>query len=262
MLAHIAWLTDLSPSAGRCEGPILALSRLADAEVHIVHALGRTPEARDRAFAELQGMAQRLSDHGVNARPVVSESTAEAWAHAFSHPKGMLAVGRTGQKGLDRLILGSSTSRILREATQPVLVSGPRKSFDGLQSILCGVDPSHETHAVQAALDLALTAGVPITFLHAVNVDKVMDDDQVIEDMRALVRSALSPGQAERLQATFEVGRAEGPAAGISAVAQKHSLTVVGSKGRKGLARVVLGSVAEQVARMAPSPVLVVPEHG
>ncbi|MED5370054.1 MAG: universal stress protein [Myxococcota bacterium] len=261
MLAHIAWLTDLSSSAARCEGPILALSRLADAEVHIVHALGQHPEGRDRAFAELQGMAQRLSEQGVNARPVVSESTPEAWAHAFSHPRGMLAVGRTGQRGLDRLILGSSTEKILREATQPVLVSGPRKSFDGLQSILCGVDPDHESHAIEAALDLALAAGAPVTFLHAVNVDKVLDDDQVIEDMRALVRSALSPGQAEQLKATFEVGRAAGPAEGIIAVAQKHSLTVVGSKGRRGIARFVLGSVAEQVARAAPTPVLVVPER-
>ena len=51
------------------------------------------------------------------------------------------------------------------------------------------------------------------------------------------------------------------PAARITALAREigASLVVVPSHGRTGLSRAVLGSVAEQVARFAPCPVLVVP---
>jgi nucleotide-binding universal stress UspA family protein len=55
------------------------------------------------------------------------------------------------------------------------------------------------------------------------------------------------------------------PATGIMQVAQERAcdLIVMGSHGRTGLGRLVMGSVAEQVVRKAPCPVLTVklPEH-
>ncbi len=43
---------------------------------------------------------------------------------------------------------------------------------------------------------------------------------------------------------------------------ERCDLLVVGTHGRTGIARVVLGSVAERVARESPCPVLVVRDHG
>ena len=50
------------------------------------------------------------------------------------------------------------------------------------------------------------------------------------------------------------------PAAGIvqTAVADKADLIVIGSHGRSGIARLMLGSVANQVVAQSPVPVLVV----
>lgn len=48
----------------------------------------------------------------------------------------------------------------------------------------------------------------------------------------------------------------------VDAAAENNiDLIVVGNHGRTGLARVVLGSTAEKVVRLAPCPVLVVREH-
>jgi nucleotide-binding universal stress UspA family protein len=54
------------------------------------------------------------------------------------------------------------------------------------------------------------------------------------------------------------VGIAETAAQGIASVAENHSLIVMGNHARRGLARLLLGSVAEHVARTAPVPVLVI----
>jgi nucleotide-binding universal stress UspA family protein len=46
------------------------------------------------------------------------------------------------------------------------------------------------------------------------------------------------------------------------AVEQDIDLVVMGTHGRRGLRRLLLGSVAEEVVRLAPCPVLTVPERG
>jgi nucleotide-binding universal stress UspA family protein len=55
------------------------------------------------------------------------------------------------------------------------------------------------------------------------------------------------------------------PAAAITAYAEEHhvDLVLMGTHGRRGVAHLFLGSVAERVVREAPCPVLVVrhPEH-
>jgi nucleotide-binding universal stress UspA family protein len=63
--------------------------------------------------------------------------------------------------------------------------------------------------------------------------------------------------------ATLAVIAAEAPAPGIEAYAGEHGadLVVMGSHGRRGLERLFLGSVTEEVLRHAPCPVLTVRTH-
>ncbi|MDZ7731022.1 MAG: universal stress protein [Natrialbaceae archaeon] len=51
------------------------------------------------------------------------------------------------------------------------------------------------------------------------------------------------------------------PAKAIVAYAEEHDVDhiMIGSHGRKGVSRVLLGSVAERVARRSPVPVTIVP---
>ncbi len=67
--------------------------------------------------------------------------------------------------------------------------------------------------------------------------------------------------EATELAPDAETVTASGPVAGtIAEYADKegHDLIVIGSRGRDGAARTLLGSVAETVARRAPCPVLIV----
>jgi nucleotide-binding universal stress UspA family protein len=251
MFSHIAWLTDGSAQAAACQAPVAHLARLAEAQIQVVAAC--EPGEADRARGHVVHVAQELSGLGLNAQPLVTEGLPEAWAQGFSHPDGLLAVGRTGHRGLARM--GSTTRRVLREAQVPVLVGVP--GFRNLERVLVGVDPEHAVVPLGPALELARRANAVLTVLTVAGVDQTLDSQDQIEQLRRMTRKALGTREAPRLR--FEVGLSEDTAAGICAVAADHDLVLLGSHGRRGLARFVLGSVAEKVAEGAPVPVVVVP---
>jgi universal stress protein A len=89
---------------------------------------------------------------------------------------------------------------------------------------------------------------------------------QVWDEQRAWVQKALD----ERVAAASTTGltvrallKTGAPAAAITETAteERSDLIVIGTHGRTGLNRLVIGSVAERVVRIAPCPVLTVKPH-
>ncbi len=88
--------------------------------------------------------------------------------------------------------------------------------------------------------------------------------EQAARDMKAQVVKSLEELRAERFgdaDVVIEVLRHSSPGEALVEHAKTvgAELIIVGSHGRTGLRRVLLGSVAERVVRLAPCPVLVVP---
>lgn len=238
MYAHAAWLHDLH-GASICEGPLVALLN-PGADLSVVHA-----SAHDGDHARLQDVVDHMRDRGLRARPVLSPDPVEAWCSAWSATDGVLALGR-----------GSQTARVLRESGCPVLVCGG--NFQTLTRVLVPFDPAIRVGVVAEALRLGVATGAVLTFLHVHDVNETCEPDETLQIMRAAVREQVAPHQEERLKVRFEVGIGDGAGPAINQAAQNHDLIVLGSRGRRGLSRFFLGSVAEEVARAAPVPVLVV----
>jgi nucleotide-binding universal stress UspA family protein len=80
------------------------------------------------------------------------------------------------------------------------------------------------------------------------------------EDARSTLSQAVR--EAENAKVPFEAKVLEGHDAAVAIVQEAEEvgpkMIVVGSHGRTGISRVLLGSVAEKVVRLAPCPVLVV----
>jgi nucleotide-binding universal stress UspA family protein len=190
----------------------------------------------------------------------------------------LLVVGSRGRA--DRLagVLGSVAAAVAVHAPCPVVVvRGDRVLAPGPHHpVVVGDDGSEAaTRALRHAADLAAAAQAPLTVVCARRplsadgwaraywqaVDPVNDPDAVSDEAarvvagraRDLVR-ARHPGLVTRSLV------AEGPAAGvILAHARDAALVVVGSRGRGGVASLLLGSVSHSVVHGATCPVLVVP---
>jgi nucleotide-binding universal stress UspA family protein len=95
------------------------------------------------------------------------------------------------------------------------------------------------------------------------NIQELQEDDeaQAEKDLRAV----LSDEDRQVLRARTVVTTSSTPAEAIVEYAktEKIGLIVLGTHGRRAIARLLLGSVAERVVRSAPCPVLTVrhPEH-
>jgi nucleotide-binding universal stress UspA family protein len=125
--------------------------------------------------------------------------------------------------------------------------------------------------AADAALgygrELARTFGASLHLLHLVeNVLRAMSADPTRLEEAALTQlvARLSDEDRRTLRARSVVETSDHPAASIVAYARavNADLIVIGTHGRTGIERLVLGSVAERVMQSAPCPVLTVRAPG
>jgi nucleotide-binding universal stress UspA family protein len=137
----------------------------------------------------------------------------------------------------------------------------------GFRKILIAVDGGPvSTHAAEVGLQLACCLAGQVALVHVVepaltHAPGIAAEDLVAEARKdgkrilTAVQDSISP-----LFVAHEFIRVGKPAQEILAVAKEWpaDVIVVGSHGRHGIPRVLLGSVAEGVMRQADCPVLVV----
>ena len=138
------------------------------------------------------------------------------------------------------------------------------------QRIVCATDFSGTAeNAWEAARELARTHRAELTLVHVFTEMPiypevaVLEVQRVWEDQRAWVERALAERVAAAtssgLTARWVLKTGVAPEAIVEAATETGAdLIVIGTHGRRGLERVLLGSGAEQIIRMAPVPVLVI----
>jgi nucleotide-binding universal stress UspA family protein len=119
--------------------------------------------------------------------------------------------------------------------------------------------------AARKALALAQSADIPVVALHVISFDLSIYDypvelqliDLLQKEGHSILDEIVTLG--EKMGITVSKKLVEGhPAEEIIKEAKVDDLIVMGSKGRTGLDRLLLGSVAENVTRHASCPVMIV----
>jgi nucleotide-binding universal stress UspA family protein len=166
--------------------------------------------------------------------------------------------------------------RVLRASMLPVLcvpesdVRAPNQVSE-VRSVLVATDLSDAAnHIVPAAYGLLRAGGgrIELCTVHAVGLaDAIADvplEPALTPEQRGRVEArlrALIPPDAESFGITTTVSVIEGRYAAESILAAAERLAVdviaVGSHGRSGVKRALLGSVAEEIARTSPRPVFI-----
>jgi len=181
----------------------------------------------------------------------------------------LVVIGTHGRTGLSRILIGSVAEQVVRHAPCSVLAVHSDGESRPFTHVLCPVDFSdHARQALDAAAGLARPGGAGISLLHVIEAPVAYSGELPDPELRRELdrrSSELLDAWAAELRGKVPVPvttlcRVGWAGAEILAALDRDptiDLVVMGSHGRTGIPRVVLGSVAEKVVRHARCPVLV-----
>jgi nucleotide-binding universal stress UspA family protein len=246
-------------------------------QYHQLEAM-RVPAERDRMLETVSARVRQLTGRpsdgfqvflAEGAPHAVIVEAAETWG------ADLIVVGSYGRTGLARVLIGSVAQKVVRHAHCAALVARPSENTG---RVVVGTDFSDPAlPAVTAAHDESRRTGVEVTIVHSIDAPLLLPEPlegsvaagpplYLAGGLEAIKEAALQRLAAAQEKVGLHGDRrvAYGPAAtSLLRIAEElHAeLLVVGTAGRTGLHRALLGSVAEAVVRAAPCSVLVVRLH-
>lgn len=268
LLVHAGAVVEIPPVS---DSPTAAVREAVDT---YRAQLARALESIRERLGELR---ERLSDQGATVSHVMVEDSPAAGicTIAAETQARLTVVGAHGGGGVPWLPVGNVATGVVRLCETDVLVArGSRTSGHGYRAIAVGTDfSSSAERALETAVELA-SPGAHIDVIHCASLrPEIFSGFGVIEPLPAPLRQVLTDDldiQGEQLitrhrrdgiSLAFHVS-SDRPLPGLSHWAETRAcdLVAIGSHGRRGVRRLVLGSVAESMLKRAPCSVLV--SHG
>lgn len=267
---RVLFATDGSEFAAGAERVALGMADLGAVRLTAMTAVIASPEldtygpdaqstAEANARAVLDRFAAQARAAGIEVASMMrfgDDPYREIVAAAEDINADLIIVGRRGRRGLARLMLGDATVKVIGSAKTSVMVV-PKAAGMWRNRVLVATDGSRSGDtAATAAARIAHCCGNPLTVL-SVKVPshapaRQAEADRIVERVLGFYRAeGLDAEGVVRTGQTDEV---------IAAVAAERGadLIVMGSHGRTGLGRLLLGSNSERVIGKATCPVLVV----
>jgi len=214
-------------------------------------------EKLEKAVREhLESVQERAGKEGVSCEiilgrgPVPSKLIIE---EAAKNNVELIIMGRHGRTGLTRIMMGSVTAKVIGDAPCKVMIV-PRFSRISLEKILVPTDGSlYSEIATREAVSIAKRVG---SSLIALSVYKRDENFKLAEASVGMVKEV-----AEREGIKIETLTLKGEPHEVivdTVEKKKAGFMVVGSHGRTGLQRLLMGSVTERLIGYAGCPILIV----
>ncbi len=262
-------------SLARASGDRLVLLR-----ANLLRDFGARPEGQIDPQDDLAVISERLGAESVAAEPHVYpvyelDEVAGAICDAASQRKCRLIVMSThGRGGLGRMLYGSVADAVLREAEVPVLlvpVTCERTwPTDRPLRLLVALDGSAlAEQALGPASELMRAAGAELVLVQSFDLSSIVatdsfsylaiDPDAELAAAREYLEGVAAPLRQAGGKVEIHADLGAAPRV-IAAVARDRNidLIVMATRGRGGLARLVLGSVATETLHRVDVPTLLV----
>lgn len=258
--------------------PSIRLAERTGAELHLVyvyngdsgahgadHAGGRATVLRARLEAEVHALTPR---DRITCRVVPGRAGDVLPWVAAELQADLLVLGHTRRGGTAAAVLGTTAQRVIRASTVPVLSlrAGAARAAH-VRALLASDLSPHSAHALTLGVRLARALAHPAEPRLRPLYVTVPAHEALAAGITDWTPATAAKELDDFLEGLPELAGADGavcvgePATRIleEAAEWKADLVVVGTHGRRGVPRLLLGSVAETILRRAAVSVLVIP---
>jgi len=278
--------TDFSTRSDRAIRRGVLLARTLDAGMTLVHVVDsdqprsiiKAARAAASTVLEKQARSLRETDGIACEHAILSGDPFNGLARAaVAFAPDLLVIGAHRRRVLKDIFVGTTAERTIRASRCPVVMANavPAEVY---RHVLIAVDLSQcAADAMRAVSALNLKARATISVVHVFDapgagpiVRASMTEDRLKDYVGAVEARAAAELSAFLAASDFNPAsrllRANHSSAAnvICSVAREIAadLVVVGTRGRSGIGKAILGSVAEEVLRISDRDVLAVPPSG
>ena len=287
MLSRILIMTDASEASDHMLDCVKKLRHVGSREAVLVHAMdmenvgGLYETLKARLLPKLQAQKKSLQQAGfdVSLEIPLGVPHREVERLAAEHAISVIVVGSHGHSLMRDIMLGSTACTLLQNTRFPVLLTRLEiiESETGLscdsvcenlfRHILFPTDFSDTAErAFQYLEHIVAETKAAVTLLHVQDRTHFIGDlKQQLQQFDQIDRERLQRMQQQLLQrgaAGVDMETAHGSPTEIilqQSRKEEFSLILMGAQGRGFIAEIFQGSVAHNVARLAPLPVLFIP---
>lgn len=282
MIETVLVPTDGSDHAGIAVDHGVELGARFDATVHVLHIVDvssmetvpQSDESRAKGEELVNSIATEATRRGVTIETAVRTGTPSERILEYTSEEDidLVTMGTYGRTGVRRYLLGSVAEKVVRLSDVPVLTvrrSRDRSSHFPYDNV---VVPTDGSQGVQEAIGWAITIAKacggtihalsviePIPFGIDVDIGPGIQRDRMQESAENAVARVVEDARDEDLDTTAAVTRGRPHEEIVSYIDEHHiDLVVMGTRGRSGIDRYLLGSVAEKTVRTSPVSVMTV----
>ncbi len=230
-------------------------------------------QLRADAEEKLQQFAKRHARTEIRPQCVVQDGlvTDLILSLAEARAVNLIVMGTHGLRGIDRLMLGSVTERVLRRARCPVLAV--RKPAHHVTSsvrdpepvhlrkmLLCTDFSDHAHRASEYAVSMAKECGAELTLLHVLeDVSRLPELESATEKVAVQLEESIAPKSREGciVKVMVRIGKPYQQIIQLAIEAQTD-LVIMGVRGRGALDTAIFGSTTYRVIQLGSCPVLAV----
>jgi len=242
--------------AKRCKAQLFAFTVLATADHEGEFAIPMHQLEKDTVVDRLKAVRTKAEAEGVSCEILLGHGEdpyTEIVEQAEQSAMDVIVMGRRDKSDLLRTMMGGTTAKVIGYTHSDVLVVPRGGQIEG-KGIVLAVDGSrYSDAAATTTLNFVKQCKVPLTVVAVASDERLKDDAQAnAERIKALMEK-------EGVEASTTVRVGQPDAAIVDAATEAGAdLIVMGSHGRTGFDRLLVGSVSERVIGRSECPVLVV----
>lgn len=264
---------DFTASSKNVVATATELAKIFQSEVVPIHTL---PDdvvnekvrslLEETAQQKLQETVDQLEKEGVKTGPPIltyGSPHHEIVDAAVNVNAGLILVGSGETTGREKFLLGTTTERIIQKSEKPILVVKEGVPLN-VQHILCPVDFSENSQlALKNAITMAHRFKAELTVLSVCELqsaswfssekDQNLENNSRCDSHKEQFDQFLEGFNFSGLKINKEIRQGKPAEEILSAISGKMiDLLIMGTSGKTGLSRLVMGSVTEKVIREVP----------